>query len=158
VDAHGTQSTLVYSCDTGVIYDCGSPSGKNINEITKECLNATGHDATYREIIAKAVAEPMEQRCKFALELHFRTWCHNHRIKYPISDDRLNRMYGLRKKDFYNEFSRIIKANKIAYPLQDAQQLINVGKDKSGDVPLEICAKARNVSVSQIIDTLFSEN
>ncbi len=151
-DNKGNKSTLAWDPDTNQIYDIGSPEDKDCNILTKDCLNAVGHIATYRELIAKAVAEPMTQRCKFALELHFRTWCQIHNIEYPISDANLQKLYGLTKEDFYKEFSNIIKTNKIAYPLQDAKALLAIGENDSVDVPLRICAKARNVSIAQILD------
>lgn len=154
VDTHGTPSTLIYDNDTGLIYDNGSIADKTMNMITKECLNATGHEATYREILAKALAEPITQRCKYALELHFRTWCHNHNIEYPITDEDLRKIHSLSKNDFYNAFCDVIQKNAISYPLKDINALISIGENESTDVPLRICAKARNVSVNQILDLL----
>lgn len=151
-DNKGNKSTLVWSQETNEIYDMGTDVNKDCNVITKNCLTAVGHIATYRELIAKAVAEPMTQRCKFALELHFRTWCQIHNIEYPISDSNLQKLYGLTKEDFYKEFGEIIRKNNIAYPLQDAKSLLSIGEEDSTDVPLRICAKARNVSIAQILD------
>ncbi len=150
VDHNGVPSTLKYDLDTNMIYDAGVLE-KDINTITKECLHATGNEAMYREIIAKAVAEPLAQRCKAALELHFRTWCRNNKIPYPISDAKLQRMYKRSKEDFYKEFADIIKNKQINYPLQDAEKLLYIGTDDN-NVPLEICAKARNVSINQILN------
>lgn len=153
VDTHGTASTLVYDPDTNQIYDASLNNTKNINQITASCIHAVGNIATYRELIAKAVAEPMTQRCKYALELHFRSWCTAHHVPYPISDDDLTKLYSLSKEDFYRDFCQIIQNHNIAYPLQDAEQLINIGpQNGSMDVPLRICAQARNVSIRQILD------
>ncbi|MBO5435379.1 DEAD/DEAH box helicase family protein [bacterium] len=154
VDINNIPSTLSYDDDTGDIYDNGSLSYKDVNRITAECLTATGHEATYREILAKALAEPLTQRCKFALELHFRTWCHNHNVPYPITDAELEKLHGLSKQDFYNEFCKVLRKNKVPYPLKDIKALLNMGSDGTDDVPLAICAKARNVSISQILDML----
>lgn len=154
VDNYGNLATLVYDCETGKIYDNGSSIGKDINQLTAACINATGHEATYREILAKALAEPMSHRCKYALELHFRTWCFNHGVDYPITDENLKKLYQLDKNDFYKEFCSIVKSNKLNYPLHDAQSLLQIGKDNDIDVPLDICAKARNVSIAQILDML----
>jgi superfamily II DNA or RNA helicase len=151
-DNKGNLSTLVWDSSTNEVYDNGADTDKDINVITKECLNAVGHMATYRELIAKAVAEPMTQRCKFALEMHFRSWCLKHKIKYPISDSDLEKLYGRSKNEFYAEFCDILRDNKIAYPLQDAKELLAIGENDSTDVPLRICAKARNVSIKQILD------
>ena len=152
VDYNNITSTLKYDAETNQIYDAGSADNKDINTITSKCLNATGHMATYRELIAKAVAEPMTQRCKYALELHFRSWCQVHNVPYPISDDELKTMYGLSKEDFYKHFIAILQSNNIGYPLQDAAALLNIGTNNNTDIPLAICAKARNVSIRQILD------
>lgn len=156
VDKNGLPSTLVYDMDNGMIYNtrsCDNPA-KNINNITAECLTAVGREATYKEIIAKAMAEPLTQRCRYALELHFRSWCYQHNIKYPITNEELKRMYGLSKNNFYKEFIQLIKTNNINYPLQDAQALLAIGENGDESVPLKICAKARNVSVNQILECL----
>lgn len=155
VDENDMPSTLYYDCDTGKVYNLGSPDDprKNINEITADCLNAVGHEATYRELMAKIMAEPLTQRCKRAFELHFRTWCYHHGVKYPVTNEELKTIYSLDKKDFYEEFLGMIKTNKLAYPLDDAEALLTIG-EHDDDVPLRICAKARNVSVAQVLDML----
>lgn len=130
-------------------------SGKNINQITPECLNATGHEATYREILAKAMAEPLSHRCKYALQLHFNSWCRRHNVEYPISEKRLSELYGMDIQDFYDEFRKVIREKKIAYPLQDAEGLLSVGADGSDDAPLAICCEATGVSVQALLDLLF---
>lgn len=152
VDAHDNPSTLIYDCDTGLIYDNGSSEGKDINNVTADCIEATGHEATYREILAKALAEPMAHRCKYALEIHFRSWCFAKGIPYPISNDELKKLYKLDKNDFYKEFCNIVKANKIDYPIYDADKLINP-EDKS-EIPMWVCAKAKNVTIENILDML----
>lgn len=156
VDANDMPSTMVYDHASKRIYNVGSGSDprKQINVITPECLIATGHEATYRELLAKALAEPLTQRCKYALELHFKSWCYQHGVKtYPITAQQLKSLYGLQKQDFYKEFCHLIKINHIDYPLNDIKRLLQMGTDDD-DIPLEVCAKARNVSISQILDML----
>lgn len=156
VDVHGNPSTLKLDPTTNTIINTSTDyDSKNINQITNDCLTATGHMATYKELLAKAVAETMSQRCKYALEFHFRSWCENNHVPYPISDNDLQRLYGLSKTDFYDEFNKIIKSNNIAYPLQDAAALMTMGEneDDTNNIPLSICAKYKNVSIRQILDT-----
>lgn len=156
VDVHGNPSTLKLDTTTNTIINTSTDyDSKNINQITNDCLTATGHMATYKELLAKAVAEPMAQRCKYALEFHFRSWCENNHVPYPISDSDLQTLYGLSKTDFYDEFNKIIKSNNIAYPLQDAAALMTMGEDEddTNNIPLSICAKYKNVSIRQILDT-----
>lgn len=155
VDRNGEPSTLVYDKENGTVwysYKENDPR-KNISALTENCLNAVGHEAEYKEIIAKAMAEPLVQKCKCALELHFRTWCYQHNVEYPITKRRLKRLYNLDKDSFYREFCKALKEDKIDYPLDNIQTLLKMGTD-TNDVPLEICAKARNVSVNQILDLL----
>lgn len=152
VDAHGNPSTLIYDCDTGVVYDNGKPTGKDINNITSDCIEATGHEAKYREILAKALAEPMAHRCKYALEIQFRSWCKVHGIEYPISDENLKKLYHLDKKEFYNEYAKIIESNGIDYPIYDVDTLFNPN-DKS-IVPMAVCAQATNATIEAILDML----
>ena len=149
-------SKLIYNCDDGKIYDNSMGSldpNKNINNITEECIVATGHMATYREFIKKAMVEPMVQKCKYVIELHFRTWCYNHNIEYPITDTKLQEMYNLTKDDFINELSNIINTNGIGYPLHDAEKLLEIGSD--GKIaPLAVCAKDYNIAVNKLLDEL----
>ena len=155
VDMHGMTSTLVYDAVNNIIIDNGTDDGKDINTLTKECLHAVGHMATLREFIAKTVAESLTQRCRYAVELHFRSWCNNHGIPYPISDSDMQRLYNVSKEDFYDYLCKVIAANNLAYPLQDAEALLNIGPNTDPtDVPLKICAARRNVSISQILDEL----
>lgn len=160
VDKNNNPSSYIYDAKNNRIINIGTSTDdpcKNINTITKECLNSTGHEASYREIIAKSMVEPLTQRCKYALELHFRSWCNSKGVPYPISNDKLKTLYGLSKEDFYKEFCNIVSKNKIAYPLQDAEAILKIGANaNSNEIPLKICAKARNVSVEQILDLLFN--
>ena len=155
VDRHGNSSTLVFDENTGIIwysYYENDPR-KNVNALTETCINAIGHEAEYRDLIAKAMAEPLVQKCRYALELHFRSWCYQHNIEYPITKRQLKKLYDMDKDDFYNEFCALLRENKIDYPLDDVHALLEMGED-TDDVPLEICAKARNVSINQILDLL----
>lgn len=127
---------------------------KDVNRLDENCLVATGHEATYREILAKAMAEPLAHRCKYAIQLHFCSWCRNHGVEYPISPEKLSELYGLEISDFYAELKKIIRAGKIQYPLQDAEKLLRIGEDGS-DPPLAICCQATGVSVDQLIEMLF---
>ena len=157
VDRNGTTSTFKYDVESNMIINTAeiNSAEKNINNITKECLHATGHEATYREIIAKAMAEPLSHRCKYALQLHFRSWCLNNGVPYPISDKELEEIYGLDVQDFYEEFKKIVKKNKIQYPLHDADALMKIGKGDSTDVPLSICCETTGISIQQMTDLIF---
>lgn len=154
VDAYGNLSPFVISPDNKVVYESNG-TNKNICSFTENSFIATGHIATYKELLAKAVAEPTVQKCKFAIELHFRTWCHNHNVPYPISKVDLNRLYNLDKDEFYKEFCKIINDNKINYPLNDVKKLLRIGAGNSKDVPLSICAEARQVSMKNLLDVMF---
>lgn len=155
VDKNDQVSTMQYDRETKRIFDYGSVADtrKQTEFITPECLIATGHEATYRELLAKAVAEPMTQRCKYALELHFKSWCYQHGVKYPITKKSLKRLYSLDKADFYKEFCQILRKNEIKYPLDDIHALLAMGANDD-EIPLNICAKARSVSVAQILDMM----
>lgn len=152
IDIFGHDTTLCYDDKNNVIIDTSSHKDRNINKLTPECLTFTPHLATYKEILAKAVAESMTERCKRALELHFYSWCINNNIPYPISQNELKNVYGLSKDNFYKYFSNVIAQNKIQYPLHDAKQLMNIGNGNS-DIPLNICAARHNVSIAQILET-----
>ena len=154
VDVNGRPTNKIIS-ENNIVIDISTPENQkiknNVNKFDERCLNMVGYMATYRELIAKAVAEPMVQRCKYALELHFRSWCIKHNVPYPITDDELSKLYNLEKENFYKEFVKIVKANKINYNLQDAQSLLQIGINDD-DIPLDICAKARNTSIETIIN------
>ena len=154
----GNPMPFEYDDETGIIYNNNPEDGKvGVNAITKECLVAIDHDATYRQIIKKITAEPMVQRCKSAFELHFRTYCYNNHFKYPLSDKELKEAYGKDIDEFKQIFANSIRKHKIDYPLQDAKALMNLKSTKDNiNVPLAICAKARNISVEMVLDLLFS--
>ena len=56
----------------------------------QECdMVALAHEAKYREIIAKTVAEPIAQRCRRAQEEHYRRWCIMNNTPYPSTKKEL---------------------------------------------------------------------
>ena len=159
LDKNDNESTFVYDPETKTVVNTANANAieKNINMITAECLNATGHEAKYEEIIAKVVAEPLTQRCKYALQLHFRSWCYSHHVPYPISDEELTRLYDLDITDFYEQFKKIIKKNKIKYPLHDATKLLKIGTEPNAtDVPLAICCEDRGTSIEILTECIFN--
>lgn len=158
VDAMGHATT--FKLEDGEIVNKADPASKakDINRVTPDCLIATGHEATYREILAKAMVEPLSHRCKFAMQLHFRSWCQSHNIDHVPMEKKLADLSDLNIQDFYQEFGKLIKAKKLAYPLQDAKSLLAVGADGSMDAPLAICCKATNVSVDTLLDMLFAQS
>lgn len=155
VDRNDVESCLIYDEKTNTVwytYEENDPR-KDINALTENCLHAVGHEAEYRELIAKAMAEPLTQKCKYAVELHFRSWCYNHNIEYPITNRMMKKLYDLDKNNFYEDFCKLLRDNKIDYPFNDVNALLAMGTDDD-DVPLAICAKARNVSIDQILEYL----
>lgn len=154
-DRHGNIATFRLDKDDNIrnTSDAMAPD-KDVNRITPECLNATGHEATYREILAKAMAEPLAHRCKYAIQMHFRTWCEYHNVEYPIQPAKLSEIYNLDIADFHKELLKIIRDGRINYPLHDAQKLLEIGKEGE-DPPLAICCQATNVSLDALMDLLF---
>lgn len=128
---------------------------KDVNRLTPDCLNATGHEASYREILAKAMAEPLSHRCKYALQIHFKSWCDRRGVEYPITQKALSEIYGLDIKDFYEEFKRILKNGKIDYPLYDVDKLLAMGKNGNQDPPLELCCRVTGTSIETLLDLIF---
>ena len=127
---------------------------KNINDISPEDMKFTSHMATYREQIAKLVAEPMQMRCKEAFEAHFKRWCKMNNVPYPISNKKLKEVYNLDKADFVEYFEKIIRENKINYPMRDAEKLLEIGKKRQDGLPIDVFARWKNISVAQILDLL----
>jgi hypothetical protein len=166
VDLNGNETNLIVDKDTGMVVDTISPDADymHCNDITEENVNRVdltdgltmnGHTATYREFIAKAVAEPMSQRCRIAINLHFDAWCRFNGIENPISNKESHLSEGMTKEEFLAFYKDVIDRNELAYPLQDAEKLVRYGTDgKSKMVPLKVCADAKNVSIGAILDLL----
>jgi hypothetical protein len=159
-DNQGNPTNFVVS-PTGEIIDDEnykpSDSKLNCNEIKPEDIIATGHEATYRELIAKMVAEPMHQRCKMALELHFRKWCMVHDIPYPITIEKMEKISKLNKQDFMKEFEENVNNLSPDYPLHDVDRLLELAEE-DGIPPLRMFARLKNVSIPQILDVIGAEN
>lgn len=147
VDKYGNPSTFVYDPESNEIINNADVNSdlKNINVITEKCLNATGHEATYREIIRKAQAESMVQRCKYVLQIHFASWCFTHKVEYPVSANTLLEIHDLNYNDFLRDFYRILVEHDIPYPVLDIEALLAIGKDGS-EATLAICCAERNVA------------
>ena len=110
--------------------------------------------ATYREQIAKLVAEPMQIRCKEAFEAHFKRWCIANGYKYPVTNKELKALYATDKQAFVTYFENLIKENKLDYPMRDAEKLLEIGKTKPDGLPMEVFAKWKNVSIQSILELL----
>ena len=165
VDTHGNPTNMFVNQETNEIFDTPNPeawyfSANNITEEDVERIDLThplyanGKEATYRELLAKAVAEPMSQRCRTAVHIHFKHWCESNNVPYPISKKELDELENVSADDFTKYFNKIIRDNHIAYPLQDAKLLLAYGEDESDDIPLRICAQYKNVSVRAILNLL----
>lgn len=135
------------------------PSGMkcNVNTITEEDVIMEMTESTYRELIAKLVAESVHQRCKMALELHFRKWCLAHGLPYPITNEEMERLSKLTREDFMKEFEAQIQHLSPDYPLHDVKKLLSLADDV-GIPPLRMFAKLKNVSIPQILDVMGVEN
>jgi len=97
--------------------------------------------ATYREQIAKLVAEPMQIRCKEAFEAHFKRWCIANGYKYPVTNAELKSLYNTDKQAFISYFENLIKEHKLDYPMRDAAKLLEIGKARPDGLPMEVFAK-----------------
>ena len=164
-DLNGNETCLLVDEETGMVIDdvSGDVWYLNSNNLDESCVNRVdltcgmtmnGHTATYREFIAKAVAEPMSQRCRIAINIHFKQWCEANGIPYPISEKDLRAMEGMSKDAFRAYYSNVVKKHKLTYPLQDADKLVSYGDEGTNKAPLRICAKAKNVSIGAILDLL----
>ena len=59
--------------------------------LSEDDMRATGFEATYRELLAKAVAEPIANRCRIVLNEHRRLWQEAIDESYPSSREVLER-------------------------------------------------------------------
>lgn len=133
------------------------------NELTPEDFHIVSSQATYREMIAKVVAEPMAQRCKEAFTEHMKRWCRQNNIKFPVSDAELINVYNMPKEQFIAFFDKLIKDNKMTYPMHDADKLLKIGRGKTKDgkpdgIPMGVFAQWKNTSVGNILDLLDIPN
>ncbi len=158
VDENNDITGFEYDSKTDKIYEIGDPRKdrtKNPNMITKECLNLSSNQATKREIAAKIEGEILSQKCHWVLETHFRTWCYNNGIMYPISKAELKEFYGKDKKEFYDWFVNLLKEKKLDYPFYDIEKLLYIGTEKDDlNTSLKVCCAIKNISVSQVLDIL----
>lgn len=125
-----------------------------VSDLRTTDLRLASCTATYREQIAKLVAEPMQIRCKEAFEAHFRRWCIANGYKYPITNKELKQLYATDKKEFVAYFETLIKENKLDYPMRDAEKLLEIGKSRPDGLPMDVFAKWKNVSIQSILELL----
>lgn len=163
-DLQGNETNLIVDPGTGMVVDdstgeewymhAGDIDESCVNRIDLEGIEVEGRMATYREILAKAVAEPMSQRCRIAINIHFKKWCEYNGIPYPISDKEFRKLEAMGKDDFLKYYKKMIESNKLDYPLQDAKKLVSYGDDDDRKIPLIACATVKNVSIRAILDML----
>ena len=119
---------------------------RECNQLTPEDFISTGYEATYKQLIKKVVAAPMLQRCKMAFANHFRFWCREHNLPFPITDKELREVYGYTREEFNEYFYNLVKENKFNYPLGDAELLKREG--------LDLIAKVWNLNTEIIVRAL----
>lgn len=125
-------------------------------------LNMLSHEAGYREIIAKSVAEPASQRARLALIIHFQAWCDANNIPYSGIEDMVKLLKAESQKPtaqqtFINSFINLLKSKNLSYPLHDLQLLTSYGTSaNASQIPLAVCAKAKNVSVRTILEMILA--
>jgi superfamily II DNA or RNA helicase len=158
VDDNGVPTNLIYDPKTSNIYekrDNKLSDSKDPNRISKECLNPVGNVATDKEILAKIEAEVLAQQCKWVLEAHFRSWCFNQNILYPLSKKELEKFYNKDKSEFYNWFKGLLRRKKIKYPINNVKELLYIGKGSDYlDTSFEICAAKKDIAVSKVLEVL----
>lgn len=122
---------------------------RDTNKVESEDLYASGYEATYKELIAKAVAEPISHLCREAVNLHFKRWCRDRGIPFPITKKELKQMYGVPESTWRSEFEEVIQNHGLEYPWQDAEKIM-----RCASVPLDVFATTKNVSVPRILELL----
>ena len=153
----GSDVVLPPTDDTPTVETPGEDNGKwymGVSDLRTMDLRLATCTATYREQIAKLVAEPMQIRCKEAFEAHFRRWCIANGYKYPISNKELKELYATDRKEFVSYFETLIRENKLDYPMRDAEKLLEIGKSRPDGLPMDVFAKWKNVSIQSILELL----
>lgn len=87
-DANGLELNNVGAMISALIAD-NERWWQYCNNFKETDLIAFEHEATYRELIAKTVAEPIAQRCRRAQEEHYRRWCIMNNTPYPSTKKEL---------------------------------------------------------------------
>ena len=119
---------------------------RDCNALEPEDFVSTGYEADYKKLIKKVVAMPMIQRCKMAFANHFRFWCKEHNLPFPISDRELKEVYGYSKEEFNAYFYNLVKENKFSYPLGDAELLKKEG--------LDLIAQVWKITADKVVEAL----
>ncbi len=149
VDNYGNEIELNeyerYDHETGKIV----PKWTHNTQLLREDLVGTGYEASYKQLIKKIVAEPIIQRCKMAFANHFRYWCNEHNVPFPITDKELRETYGLNKDEFNEYFYNLVKTHRLNYPLGDANKLL---EKNSG---LDLIARVWNLTAEQVLKEIL---
>ena len=155
IDLNGNVTTMYVIPGTNLITTPPTPQAKM-------SLSMFGHEANYKEILAKSVAEIIHQDTRAALIIHFQAWCDANNIPNKSIEDMIRQLNAESKKqpsqrDFINSFSNLLKNKNLTYPLHDLQALTNYGTSgNTSQIPLVVCAKSRNVSVRAILDMILA--
>ena len=124
-----------------------------LNRLYADDLQATKTEATYRELIAKVVAEPYMQRCREALIAHLNRW---YRAKdkgfYLVDQEMAKDLSELSGPDFIRRVTNLLVENQLDYPIDNEKELLRIGMKNDG-IPLKVFARWKNVSVKAILDS-----
>lgn len=122
---------------------------RNPSRVYPTDLQMTGHEASYREIIAKAVGESLSKRCMEAFELHFRRFCRDNNLEFPAKWSEIKDKTGYNRDDIVKDLIKVIHDGEYPYPLGDEEKILT-----ATSIPLDAFAKWKNVSVRNILDVM----
>ena len=123
---------------------------KFCNHVRPEDLIAVGNEASYKELIAKLVAEPKVQSARLAFEGYFRRWCIYNGIPYPTNHTEFMKYLDADRDTFLSYVEEMCKKYGVKYPISRKWLTEKIGSGMS----LETFAKSRRIEVIDVLKEL----
>ena len=99
------------------------------------------------------VNETRSHKARYAVQLHFSSWCRCKGIECPISETQLKKLYAMDDAGFRAAFQEIAMNCDARYPVNDADAFAANGTD--GTPSLAICCQAADIDPQDVMDLLF---
>lgn len=99
------------------------------------------------------------QRCKYALQLHFKSWCFANNKFYPINQQDLNSFYNenITLTQYLSAMQNIVKRNKLEYPIDNINKLRKLTSNSNHNLTLKQCCNKFDITCEDIINQIKFE-
>lgn len=126
---------------------------KFCNTVTKEDIVLTGFEATYREFIAKVVAEPISFKVKSAIANHYLLYCSLRNKPTGLSTTEAYSTRSMQDAEFMHFLRQVVVRDHSDYPIFSSKKFKQAFVDTNEEV-LSQLLRHYNVTINEVLRLL----